>query len=528
LGDATIGPEKQRIVLIELEPILVRSWQAQHCEALYEACRKQPKADPWTLDMIAGRYYNTLAWSQRGYGFAGDVTSDGAKLFQENMRKATEHLAAALKLHPEFPEAAGDMVAVAMTGEGNRTPRQWFDKAVAAEMDYLPAYDRLRWAMRPRWGGSHEQMYRFGCECADTERYDTNVPFVLVQILNDIDEETDYNGAIWRRNDVYPKVKRVLEGMAKEPTRADGQRSYLAKSAVMSVHAALTARCEAFTDGRRLLDELGDRLDREAFDNWCTHPEFGLAKIYGYSGKGAIHLKKAEQLLAAAPKPFSNAVLQEARSLYEKAVDAADDERCKAFPRCRREETNDYLAFNAGKWVEKKFDAGLLHWAIGGGKWSVENERSAVGATGKLYTKIYLRPIWSLSVPLEVEFDVEPSISTSSPIALGLFVPPRDETTLYNEGRHQFCVLPFQGEVGIQVGEQMKTVSKNLKVTNRIRVQLADGRAVFYVNDELCMEHRDKDFHPSGALNIGCHTPVYNDFRVRISNVRIRKWKPSL
>lgn len=179
VGDATIGPEGQRVVLWELSLFFrcdAINWQDS--EALYNACKKLPKADPWTLDMIAGRYYYALAWHHRGGGYASSVKPEGFRLFRENLKKAAKHFEKAYQLHPEFPEAAGDMVAVATAGGSNLTPREWFDRAVAAQMDYLLAYDYLRLRLRPRWGGSHSAMYRFGRECADTERYDTNVPFL--------------------------------------------------------------------------------------------------------------------------------------------------------------------------------------------------------------------------------------------------------------------------------------------------------------------------------------------------------------
>jgi len=62
------------------------------------------------------------------------------------------------------------MIAVAMAGEAepSETPRVWFDRAVAAQFDYYEAYSSLLWSLRPRWLGSHEEMYDFGLECLAT------------------------------------------------------------------------------------------------------------------------------------------------------------------------------------------------------------------------------------------------------------------------------------------------------------------------------------------------------------------------
>jgi len=73
--------------------------------------------------------------------------------------------------------------------DGDLSLRDWFDRAVEAQMDYEPAYNSLLWALTPRWGGSHGKMYQFGLECLATKRFDTCVPEKLIQIVLDIDSE---------------------------------------------------------------------------------------------------------------------------------------------------------------------------------------------------------------------------------------------------------------------------------------------------------------------------------------------------
>ena len=81
------------------------------------------------------------------------------------------------------------MVNRAVAGVEGETPRFWFDQAVAAQLDAPGAHRTLRWAIRPRWGGSHEEMLRFGLECLNTRRFDTSVPDVFADVVFDIKEE---------------------------------------------------------------------------------------------------------------------------------------------------------------------------------------------------------------------------------------------------------------------------------------------------------------------------------------------------
>ena len=68
---------------------------------------------------------------------------------------------------------------------------------------------------------------------------------------------------------------------------------------------------------------------------------------------------------------------------------------------------------------------------------------------------------------------------------------------------------------------------RTCRSVNRIRVQLADGRAVLYVNGQRCLDHSDAAFHPQSSLDIGCLTAVWPSMKVRVGNVRIRKWDPT-
>ena len=217
-------------------------------------------------------------------------------------------------------------------------------------------------------------MYRFGCQWFDTRRYDTDIPFVLVDVVSDIDEECDHNGAIWRRKDVYAQVKKVLQGMANDPSRSDDTGFRAGRSRIRSIQVAMAARAGEFAEARQLLDELGDHLDRPAFDRWCNNPECELARIHALSGKGAPDLQKAWKTLAEAPRPFTDQSLKAVSKLYQKALAADDDERTQAFCRCWINELDGRMAFGAGKWFEKKFDKGLLCWTMVNGAWSMENE----------------------------------------------------------------------------------------------------------------------------------------------------------
>jgi hypothetical protein len=80
-----------------------QNWE-EH-QAAYEACCKLPNADPWLLNMLAGRAFMSQAWHHRGGEWAYKVAPEGWKLFSENLGKAAKHYAEALKLQAGQPHS---------------------------------------------------------------------------------------------------------------------------------------------------------------------------------------------------------------------------------------------------------------------------------------------------------------------------------------------------------------------------------------------------------------------------------------
>ena len=146
------------------------------------------------------------------------------------------------------------MIIVAQGLHGDA--RLWFDRAVAVEMDYMPAYTAMFNALRPMWGGSYGAMYKFGLECAETKRFDTDVPVVLISVLNSIGRNQGRPDDVWRRRGVYENVKRVLEGVRatrRTPTTwarrlQPGARWALSLGAVVAIHVG------RYDDARQFLD----------------------------------------------------------------------------------------------------------------------------------------------------------------------------------------------------------------------------------------------------------------------------------
>jgi hypothetical protein len=166
----------------------------------------------WMRAYGEGRGYLAEAWKQRGGGWSSEVTDTGWKGWEMNLAKARTLLTKSWELNPRDPGAAALMIDVAMgDGGGKKEMRLWFDRSVAAQMDFFDAYRALLWALRPRWQGSHEEMLLLGDEFLQTARFDTCVPFHYFKVIADIASEQSEPSAIYRRPEIAANLKLVIE-----------------------------------------------------------------------------------------------------------------------------------------------------------------------------------------------------------------------------------------------------------------------------------------------------------------------------
>jgi hypothetical protein len=254
------------------------------------------KLPEWARETILGKIEINRAWKARGSGWASSVTEEGVKEFNESLAEARGHLEAAWKARPDQPYAAEEMITVVMGSEPqpSQNLRLWFDRAVKARFDYDTAYYSYTWAIRPRWGGSYEEMLAFGLACAATKRYDTSVPRRLMRTLDDIGEETTMRRAVYRLPGAGDAVVAVDKGYVAAQTRPELKAARLSKLALDSWV------CEKWVDAKAALDQLPDHELGEGLHDRLTY--FGVARnnVVGetliYAGPARDDYAKAKEL----------------------------------------------------------------------------------------------------------------------------------------------------------------------------------------------------------------------------------------
>ncbi len=337
-----------------------------------------PRIERWAKLFVSGLKHYTLAWEARGHGFANEVTPDGWRNFERYLTLARRDLVEAWRLRPDRPEAAYEMMSVAEDApEPGESGRLWFDRAVAARMDYWPAYNARLNRLLPRWGGSHKEMLDFGQECLDTERFDTFVPSVVIHAVRRIeDDERDNggegNGRVTVHDDprTFPLVARALDGYLKEPSCAWERPRWLSLYAVFADKAGRHA--VAFEK----MQSAGMDLDSDAFWRIQESPRLFVSRVSALGGAGGTEALQAEQLRSAlegekALLPLSGAMQR-------------DSSRQSAFYfRTRLVALSLERDLEGGAWLPfLPKDKDLSGWEIREGKWTIESDGALVATAG--------------------------------------------------------------------------------------------------------------------------------------------------
>jgi len=189
---AIYRPEDDELLFNDIEFVFTNTNVSKRADELRKLC-ETPHFTPWLREMMLGSLENRIAWTWRGGGFSDTVKEEGWKKFGEHQVKAAPHFVKAWELRPDRPHAAVRMIDLVKCGNGppGDTLRLWFDRATAAQIDDTHAYYELLWALRPRWGGSIDQMKAFYFATVLTDRQDAGIAVSLRRILDYIEDDVE-------------------------------------------------------------------------------------------------------------------------------------------------------------------------------------------------------------------------------------------------------------------------------------------------------------------------------------------------
>ncbi len=176
-----------------------RKADPQWSESFYNSLIAIEGLDAWTRHMLDGLRSVELAWRARGTKTIDKTEEEQLAAFERHLRAARRSVTSAHRLHPERPEAATLMITIDMgiPEETQKNIHYWFEQAIAAELDWLQAYENYEWALRPRWYGSHEMMLQLADAVWETQRFDSSLPLMRVWMIANVGRDIKDHERVW-------------------------------------------------------------------------------------------------------------------------------------------------------------------------------------------------------------------------------------------------------------------------------------------------------------------------------------------
>ena len=488
------------------------------------------KITPWLNNVLLAELHRKRGWDARGGGFADTVDKDDWAQFEESLDLAKEKLQLAYQLHPERPEAASMMVAIAMASETEDDTRTWFDRAVAAEFDCIPAYNYYLASLLPRWGGSHEAMIDFANECANTGRYDTRVPMVWKTCFRHIFEDSnreDQSDPLRRRAVAYMRQYDVLPTIQ---VVSEKYQAYLKQQGGYSIFDTSYYRAWEFSVAYKLR-QLDDAYEiYKKYDGDVEHPrivteyavpgDVPVAHVVAANGAAADEVADIDD--KTHPLFGKERTARESKKLLQKIEEAMaknDLPAAKLYFEIKKELLEKEVDFHRGNWVNLNFTPELFRWSNYGGRYDAKSSTS-LSASSSSQEYQYLCYNTSFPPPYEVELTVEGidcyfwRKHLPAGIVCGRMHGPKTGRFFWVDTlTHLFgCTAPDEFTSGFSMRKD-KSI--------QIKVNVFDGYYEMF-DGESYIIREDKEFEP-GVLGVALTPWRTVSGEVRYSDFRIRK-----
>ncbi len=411
LADGSLLPGDQPEVANALVVGWGKDFFSRNADRICPMVRTTGKAFEWLALVLEGEWEIKQAWRARGGGYADTVTEKGWQEFREHLTKARNHYKQAWQLNPERPLAAARMIYVSLGETGLAEMRLWFDRTVAAQLDYPSAWSDLRWGLRPRWYGDLEAMLAFGKTALNTRRFDTDVPRILFDTIADVQSELKLPPGkhIYGRPDIWPHLQAMYEGYLSEPSQAavrDGWRN---------AFSAVAYLARKYDIAQKQLEALNWEPRRYNLTGWGRDLSLMSLEVAARTGPFGKQITEAEQHRDSGDLTNAIKILTALKNV------PTVEPRTLKFIQDRLPTLELERRLEAGEWVDfLPADASFRSWCIERGK----VRRLADGAleveSGQDGHALYSRV--RMGTEFEVKGDIETVRSSSSAFQGGLVI----------------------------------------------------------------------------------------------------------
>jgi len=214
-------------------PFLLHLW------GLADTVQKQQGVDAWLTDIIFAKCCLAAADREQIARSTKEETSAESEVASQYSKAANAYLIRAWEKRPENPLAARLLMNhVASTGPvAGETVRFWFDQVVKDRFDDRNAYTDMLKVLRSSKEEKTKELVAFGIEGVDSGRFDTTVPFLLLEVVVSLAKKFKDRGQdptiAFQLEGVKESVPRLYEGYLNLSTLSDANRHNIAVDYVL-------------------------------------------------------------------------------------------------------------------------------------------------------------------------------------------------------------------------------------------------------------------------------------------------------
>jgi hypothetical protein len=471
--------------------------------------------------VLQGEDRISAAWRERGGGYVNEVSDAGAEGFQKHLAEARNALTNAWSLNPKWPLAPCRMIYVSLGDADITEMRLWFDRTVAAQIDYPQAWSNMRWGLRPRWYGNLNSMLAFGEMAIKTGRFDTDVPRIYMDSVSDVESEIQVMAGerIFARTNIWPHLQEMYDGYISRPSQPAWTRE-----GWQSAYAVVAYFAGHYDVARKQLEALNWQPHAWNLSGWAKDMSLFPQEVAAKSGPQAKEILKADDLRQMGDR-------NGAQKMYGALLARTDlDARTREYVNDRHYTADIEQRLLDGEWVRfLPSDMNFVGWHVSSGNCSVLSDRSLEVQSDRFGHMLYSRA--RMRGAFEVRGLFEVVSNTGHAFQAGLLVGlPQPETSSWFSFRMmrnatEGDVASFSQKFG---NNQITTPVKLNEKTNSFDVVIQRNQISATINGQEAFNNVERKYTEDPRLaEFFCGFGAYNDANssvIRYRDVELRVW----
>ena len=515
-GDHSITVRLRLAFSYFLKAISIGSFELQPYQAAVQEYAGSESKDDWLAAMLEGKFNFDAAWFFRGSSYASEVKEDRWQKFSDYGKQANESLLKAYKIRSDIPFTADHLLKSARDGFSDESPVTWFNRCIEVEMDFMPAYHNLLWTLRPRWGGSRQQMLDFGEQCLATKRFDTDIPYMYFEAFKDVIDEMRSDGddenEFIREPGIYENLASFFQGYVDQfaVDGDDGLNKLQAK--YLTRQLAYATETDHFEDAVKLWDQLGEKADHAVLDSHHLRREYDQSRANAY-------LEFGDKMIEVRDLTIDHRTsLQECikvRSEYQNLLRQSENPKSHLYLQTWVERGRIESRFHAGGWVNLDFDSDLRNWRGRKHQWEVVSKSEIIGTTEK--GRLVMTHACRFYGPKEVMCEIELIEKSTKLFRFGVCLG-------VGQNRRLCWIEPTRNFMGITGPSKAISMEIIPNIAKALHIRAYGPQAVeFYADGQRSSDIALPGFEVGGAVGLYNMWGDPDQGKVRVKNLKVRK-----